>query len=379
MKRKVRIIFAVFSLLITFSVLLPLMSSVSYAETAAELKQKLNKKEAEHKKISLKAQNLDNEVKGLKKDLVSLSKNLQFREADLLQTEENLKELRKKKQAYIESIYQEHQSMGGVVSAARKYSRNPILSLFAQKDPVDAARSLSIIKSVIPTINQKANFSRTQLVELEEVEKNIEKQISSQRLQQIKLDVQKQKLATLVEKRKNMYEETQAQSDEYKKEVADLRIQSKNLEELVKNIETKTHKAPKVVTSSEDDNGMFMPVEGAVRTKFGEKDDMGAESQGLTFITLSGARVVTPLSGIVKFAGSFQNYKSLLIIEHPKGYHSLISGLDRIDTIVGANLAAGEPVGITSERLDSPRVYYELRKGGKPVNPQKILAAQGKS
>lgn len=380
MKLNFGFIFLVCFFLILAEVPVSFFAHPATAETVAEIKKQLNEKEKEHKKISRKAENLDAEVKGLRKDLVLLSKNLQTREAELLETETNLKDLKKKKAECIDTVYKEHQSMGGIVSAGRKYSRNPILSLLTQKDPVTAARSLSVIKSVIPSINQKALISKAQLTELEELEENIENQLSSQKIQQAKLDSQKQKLSELVEKRREIYKETQAQSDEYEKELSELRKKSKNIEELVQNIKTQSPKTEDVAVSSYDsDSGNFLPVEGKIHTKFGEKDDMGANSQGMTFITLSGARVVTPLSGIVKFAGSFQNYKSLLIIEHPNGYHSLISGLDRIDTIVGAELSAGEPVGVASERLNSPRIYYELRKSGKTINPLKILTIQGKS
>ena len=121
-----------------------------------------------------------------------------------------------------------------------------------------------------------------------------------------------------------------------------------------------------------------LPVSGTVRTAFGDKDDYGSKSQGITFNAPAGATVVTPLAGTVKFAGSFQKYKQILIVEHAGGYHSLIAGLGRIDTVVGATLAAGEPVGIAEKTEDGARIYYELRQDGEPVNPRKLLTARKK-
>ncbi|MEZ0226592.1 MAG: peptidoglycan DD-metalloendopeptidase family protein, partial [Alphaproteobacteria bacterium] len=74
----------------------------------------------------------------------------------------------------------------------------------------------------------------------------------------------------------------------------------------------------------------------------------------------------------------FQKYRQILIVEHAGGYHSLIAGLGRIDTVVGATLAAGEPVGIAEKSDDGARIYYELRQNGAPVNPRKLLVAQKK-
>ena len=87
---------------------------------------------------------------------------------------------------------------------------------------------------------------------------------------------------------------------------------------------------------------------------------------------------MTPLAGTVKFAGTFQKYKQILIVEHEGGYHSLIAGLGRIDTVVGATLFAGEPVGIAETAGTEARIYYELRQDGEPVNPRKLLVAQKK-
>jgi septal ring factor EnvC (AmiA/AmiB activator) len=123
---------------------------------------------------------------------------------------------------------------------------------------------------------------------------------------------------------------------------------------------------------------MLLPVQGRIRVGFGETDELGGRSKGVTFIVRSGATVVTPLAGKVKFAGPFQKYKQILIIEHRGGYHSLIAGLGRIDTVVGASLDAGEPVGSADNSSSESRVYYELRQNGEPVNPQKLLAEQHK-
>src|SRR3546814_6464457 len=55
--------------------------------------------------------------------------------------------------------------------------------------------------------------------------------------------------------------------------------------------------------------------------------------------------VVAPLDGTVRFAGEFRGYGRILILEHAGGYHSMISGLGRIDARVGQHVLAGEPLG----------------------------------
>jgi len=86
--------------------------------------------------------------------------------------------------------------------------------------------------------------------------------------------------------------------------------------------------------------------------------------------TAPGAQVVAPFEGRIVYAGNFRGYGELLIIEHGEGYHSLLSGLARIDSAMGQWVVSGEPVGVMG-RSDrgNPVLYVELRRNGHPINP----------
>jgi len=118
---------------------------------------------------------------------------------------------------------------------------------------------------------------------------------------------------------------------------------------------------------------MPMPARGRVVARYGEPDDVGGTSKGVTVRTRDDAQVVAPFDGTVAFSGSFRGYGLLLIIEHTDGYHSLLAGLSRLDAPVGQSLRAGEPVGVMGG--DAPSLYIELRRDGRPINPLPWLAA----
>ena len=89
--------------------------------------------------------------------------------------------------------------------------------------------------------------------------------------------------------------------------------------------------------------------------------------------------MVAPFDGTVAFAGPFRGYGQLLIIEHSEGYHTLLAGMGRIDTVVGSRVLAGEPVGVMDNE-GAPSLYVELRRDGQPINPLPWLADRaGKS
>ncbi len=121
---------------------------------------------------------------------------------------------------------------------------------------------------------------------------------------------------------------------------------------------------------------MVLPAAGEMVTGFGSAGASGESSKGITIATRPGAEVVAPFDGRVVFAGAFRGYGQILIIRHGDGYHSLVAGLDRIDSTVGQWLVAGEPIGRMSAGEARPRLYLELRHDGQPINPLPWLATR---
>ena len=121
---------------------------------------------------------------------------------------------------------------------------------------------------------------------------------------------------------------------------------------------------------------MPFPARGKVVLKFGQTNDLGAPSRGISIATRGDAQVVAPYDGQVVFSGPFRGYGLLLIIEHGEGYHTLLAGMARIDSTVGQHLLPGEPVGIMGQSESKPLLYVELRRNGQPVNPLPWLTAR---
>jgi septal ring factor EnvC (AmiA/AmiB activator) len=121
---------------------------------------------------------------------------------------------------------------------------------------------------------------------------------------------------------------------------------------------------------------MVVPAAGEMVVSFGGPAPAGESAKGITFATRPGAEVVAPFDGRVVFAGAFRGYGQILIIGHSDGYHSLVAGLDRIDSNVGQWLVAGEPIGRMSADEAMPRLYLELRHNGQPINPLPWLATR---
>jgi len=73
----------------------------------------------------------------------------------------------------------------------------------------------------------------------------------------------------------------------------------------------------------------------------------------------------------VAFAGPYQGYGSIVIIEHGGGWTSLVTGLATLDARVGKAVLAGSPLGRAGP--GRPVLSLELRKDGAPLNPLDFL------
>lgn len=117
------------------------------------------------------------------------------------------------------------------------------------------------------------------------------------------------------------------------------------------------------------------PAAGTIRQGFGRRDSVGVRARGLTLATRDNAQVTAPAGGRVAYAGPFRAYGDIVIIAHDDTMLSLISGMERVDVVVGETVAAGTPIG----RMGSvqPELYLELRRGGTPVDPAVYMASRG--
>jgi septal ring factor EnvC (AmiA/AmiB activator) len=119
--------------------------------------------------------------------------------------------------------------------------------------------------------------------------------------------------------------------------------------------------------------GYMLPVAGRLVSGFSDRRDAGAPRvRGIALAPRAGAQLVAPAAGRVAFAGPYRGYGEIVIIEHAGGWTSLITGLARLDTTVGAQLLAGSPLGVAAAA--QPVVTLELRRQGVPVNPLEQVA-----
>ena len=109
-----------------------------------------------------------------------------------------------------------------------------------------------------------------------------------------------------------------------------------------------------------------LPVVGQVVTGLGEISATGVRARGLTIATRPSAQVVAPTGGRIAFAGPYRGFGNIVIMDHGRGWTTLITSLAALDVRAGEIVDQGSPIGRAGR--DRPTVTIELRRGGQPVD-----------
>jgi septal ring factor EnvC (AmiA/AmiB activator) len=121
------------------------------------------------------------------------------------------------------------------------------------------------------------------------------------------------------------------------------------------------------------------PVEGKLEGRFGTQLHPRFKTvtvrNGIEIQAPVGAPVRAVYEGEVVYAAWFQGYGKLLILQHPGGGHSLYGYLSEFDVAKGDRVARGESIARVGDTgsLEGPRLYFEIRMDGRPVNPESWL------
>lgn len=129
------------------------------------------------------------------------------------------------------------------------------------------------------------------------------------------------------------------------------------------------------------------PFANPVRSRFRYSSHFGTRRDPKTggirqhYGTDMAAPVGTPLyaagDGVVTHAGWSSGYGRLVKIKHDFGFETRYAHMSRLGVKVGERVSRGERIGDmgASGRVTGPHLHYEVRVGGKPVNPMIYIKA----
>ena len=100
--------------------------------------------------------------------------------------------------------------------------------------------------------------------------------------------------------------------------------------------------------------------------------------KGIDVRVPEGSAVHAVWRGRVVFAGSFQGYGNLVILDHGDAFYTLYAHLKTIRPEVNEVVDQGELVGAVGATgsLKGPYLYFELRHHGEALDPARWLSTQ---
>lgn len=392
----------------------------SKTEALKTYRSKLEQEKKSMEELEKKAEKQNIEIAKIKDSLVESAARMREQEENIRTIELELQTLEARQQLIKTGLQQDHVKLSRLIVALERLRRVPPEAMIARPDaPYETAQSALLMAEIASSIQKEAQALKIKLADLEKIGQEMSARKNALTTESESLNQHHAKIEELVKQRETLYRETHKDIAAKEAEIQRLSLQSKNLEDLVEQLEKEKIKQekqekerekirleserklaslqsqqklntlkppvpalPKKQTASAalpKITNIQLPISGIIRTRYQEKDDLGARSNGLTIEGRPGAMVLAPISGKIQFAGAFKRYGNLIIIEHAKGYHSLVAGMGKISTVVGQTVSSGEPLGMLPEPVGStrPRLYYELRQGGHPVNPSVLFSELG--
>jgi murein DD-endopeptidase MepM/ murein hydrolase activator NlpD len=121
----------------------------------------------------------------------------------------------------------------------------------------------------------------------------------------------------------------------------------------------------------------------AVSSNFGERihpiDGTRHFHTGVDVRAAAGTPILAAAGGVVKRAGERGGYGNAVEIDHGNGVSTLYAHARELSVQPGDTIEEGQALGFVGQtgKATGPHLHFEVRVGGKPVDPRRALNAYG--
>jgi septal ring factor EnvC (AmiA/AmiB activator) len=133
--------------------------------------------------------------------------------------------------------------------------------------------------------------------------------------------------------------------------------------------------APAKSTLTSAYGNLDWPVEGEILEEFGKSVHpiygTTVINNGIDIRAPRGTPIKAVESGTIQFVDWYGAYGKTVIVDHKGGHYSIYSHLEDVHVKQGKKVARGAVIGTVGDTgsLDGPKLHFEIRKGGKAVDP----------
>ncbi len=323
----------------------------------------------------------------------ALAARVQQAEADVAAAEAELALVERERRALSRDLAQRREPLARLTGALQTMARRPLVLAALQPGSLqDVVHTRAVLGSAIPVVRRRTASLRGELDRARALEQERRQFVASRRTAERTLGERRSDMVALAEQQRVIAEQAAGGANREAELAMELAEESRDLDALVGRLErsatlrqrlaaldgpvarpsgTGSASLPTRASAQPAPGGSLdtylLPVAGRVTGGFGEATDAGGRSSGITIGPRPQAQVVAPSGGRVAFAGRYEGYGRIVILEHEGAWTSLVTGLGSLAVTTGQDVTAGSPLGLAART--APEIGLELRREGTPVNP----------
>ena len=328
------------------------------------------------------------------REAAAIAARIQQGEAAIAAGEAKLTLIARQRSALQASLAQRQQPVVRLTGALQRLSRRPmVLSLLKPGSVQDTMHLRAVLATMLPEVERRTSALKAELVRGKALEQQALAANRALHTDESELRQRRQTLAALETRQRLSSRAASGVADRESERALALAEHARDLGSLVDSLgqagtlrdqlavlpgpimrparpqesQVIAVMAPTPSASPSGLPGFLLPVAGRLVAGFGDAQPDGLRSRGISLAARGGAQAIAPFAGRVAFAGPYRGFANIVIIEHPGGWTSLVTGLAQLDAKVGDELVGGAPLGIAGP--GRPLLNLELRRNGEPVNP----------
>lgn len=340
--------------------------------------------------LTREAQNLARSVKRLKAEIIVQAKELREIDGARDRLEERLRELTESAVDLNAALLKDRRDLVQTLAALQSMERQlPPAFAVHPDDALHAVQGAIALASIVPTIQNRADELRVQLLELRAIRQRIDERKSALIDAEAAARIARNRLDRTMAAKAKAEQSTRNAAHAEEKKIERLVRKASNLKDLLAKLaEQERKRTARTIPSVPSGNfvdargKLTLPVNGEITRQYGARQTDGQAARGLTISARGGAQITAPYDARVLYAGVFRQYGSIVILGIDERYQIVLAGLGKAQSYVGQKVLAGEPIGTMAKTpaIANQRqaLYLELRYKGQPIDPTPWIANKGK-
>jgi len=374
-------------------------------EEAARLEREEREAAARAEAARRQAEDLASEVALMQRQLVELGQRVGASEQAALEAEESLAALREEEADLLARLETNREALIGLLAAIQRIeTQTPPAVLAAPDNAADAARAAALMAEVAPSLQERAEALTRQLEELRRLRSEIQSEQDALELTEDTLAGQRLELRALIAERRALEARRRNEAVAFLEASSTAGERARSIRSLIGELSRMADVSPTISPRRREVEGgipeprmrpprelvaarvpatplqtlrfadargrLRPPAAGDITNGFGDVSEDGTTSEGIFIRTRPRAQVISPFDARVEYAGPFNTYGGLLILNVGDDYYIVLAGMAVTYASAGQSVLAGEPVGAMPDQSQpAPDLYLELRRDGVAIDP----------